>query len=616
MTKNKAITKTFEAEITQLLDIVIHSLYKDPDIFLRELISNASDASEKLRFQLLKNQAILEPDLPLEITLSANEEAKTITITDHGIGFTESQLVENLGKIAHSGTREFLTAVKESGEMNSEVIGQFGVGFYSVFMVANKVEVKTHSFEPSEKGYVWISDGKSGYSIEEMEGISRGTSIVLHLKEGSEKFAKESVLKELVKRFSNFIGFPIKFNEEEINQQQALWLKSKKEITKEEYEEFYKVISHMADVPIYKMHFSADAPLVINALLFVPGENPERFGMGQTEPNVSLYCRKVLIDKRPDQLLPEWLRFLHGVIDSEDLPLNISRESMQDTALIKKIGQLVTKRFLKFLAKEAKSDEEAYLAFYQKFSRFLKEGAVVSFEHQATLLELLRFESSMTEVGKLTCFADYVSRMKEEQKEIYYLVGENRQALEKSPYLEAFKVRKLEVIFFADPVDSYLVDALNQYQEKPLRSINQEGIEMEDLTDKKSLLSKEQASQLVDWWKKEFSKEVEEVCVGKRLVDRPVAVFLNQEQPNAQMKAMMKSMGQELPEAKPKLEINAKHPLIKKISKLIKSDPDLAKSVSEQLTQGALLGAGCIDDTQATINLWQEGLLSLLESKG
>jgi molecular chaperone HtpG len=448
----------FQAEVRQLLDIVIHSLYTDKEIFIRELVSNASDALEKMRLKELTEPDVQEKGAALEISISADPEAKTLTITDSGIGMTREELIENLGTIAHSGTKAFLQAIQEKDEAKPEVIGQFGVGFYSAFMAAERVEVFSKSWQPGASGWKWESDGRGGYSLGEAGESARGSKIVLHLKD--DEFAKVERVREVIKKYSNFVSFPILVDGERTNTIEAIWLKPKNEVKQEEYAEFYRFSAHAWDEPFYTMHFSADAPLAINALLFTPGENNERFGMGQMEPGVALYCRKVLIDAKPNGLLPEWLRFLRGVIDAADLPLNISRESMQDSALVRKLNQLITKRFLKFLEKQAKDDPARYREFFTKFSRFLKEGIATSHEHQEALAGLLRFESSLSEPDTLTSFGEYADRAKDGQQEIYYLTGPSRAVIESGPYLEAFKARGLEVAYFTDPVDGYILSAL------------------------------------------------------------------------------------------------------------------------------------------------------------
>ncbi len=589
-------THTFQAEVRQLLDIVIHSLYTDKEIFVRELVSNASDALEKMRLKQLTEKDIHEAERELGIEISTDEEAKTLTISDAGIGMTKEELVENLGTIAHSGTKAFLEKMKEGGD-NADVIGQFGVGFYSAFMAADKVEVATHSWENGTGGHTWSSDGATGYSIDENADAKRGCSIVVHLKEGMEEFATEARIKQILEKYSNFVSFPIKLNGEHINKVEALWLKNKKDITEEQYQEFYKFAAHAFDDPRYTMHFSADAPLAINALLFTPTENTEQFGMGQMEPGVALYCRKVLIDAKPDKLLPEWLRFLKGVIDSEDLPLNISRESMQDSALVQKLNGLITKRYLKFLEKEAKNEPEKYEDFYKKFSRFLKEGVATSYEHQAQLAGLLRFESSLEEAGKLTNFAQYIDRAKDEQEEVYYLVGMSRDAIEAGPYLEAFKARGLEVCFFTEPVDQYVMEALPEFNGKKLVSADRAEIDLDEVAAEGKELSKKDSKKLITFLEEELSGRVDKVEISGRLVDSPVAALTPKEAPNAQMRAMMQSMGQDMPATKATLEINPRHEVMHGLHKLIESDKDTACLVAQQLTDNALLAAGLLDNT-------------------
>ena len=592
----KEHTHTFQAEVRQLLDIVIHSIYKDKEIFVRELVSNASDALEKMRLKQLTENDVFEADRPLEITISTDEEAKTLTIADSGIGMNKEELIENLGTIAHSGTKAFMEKMKEQGDSNADVIGQFGVGFYSAFMAADKVDVISRSWEKDSKGHIWTSDGASGYDIEESPDAKRGCSIVIHLKDDMLEFAKDDRIKQILEKYSNFVPFPINLGEEHINKVEALWMKNKKDITEEQYTEFYKFTAHAFDDPRYTMHFSADAPLAINALLFTPTENTEQFGMGQMEPGVSLYCRKVLIDAKPDKLLPEWLRFLRGVIDSEDLPLSLSRESMQDSALVQKLNTLITKRYLKFLEKEAKTNPESYLEFYQKFSRFLKEGIATSHEHQEKLAGLLRFETSLQDAGTQTSFAEYLDRAKDGQEEIYYLTGMSRDAIESGPYLEAFKARGLEVCFFTEPVDQYVMDALPEFKGKKLVSADRAEIELDDVATEGEELGKDESEKLTKFLSEELSERIATVESSGRLIDSPVAALTPKDAPNAQMRQMMQAMGQDMPVTQATLDINLRHPVIHGLSKLIESNEDTAKLVAQQLTDNALLAAGLLEN--------------------
>src|SRR3954466_10483868 len=486
----------FQAEIKQLLDIVVHSLYTEKEIFVRELVSNASDALEKLRHTQLTEKEIFDDKLDLEVNVTTDDKAKTLTIQDFGVGMTRAELVENLGTIAHSGSKAFLKSLSETGQKNANLIGQFGVGFYSAFMVAKSVKVYSHSWRASEPGHVWTSDGSGSYEIEESEGQRRGTKIVIELKDDCSEFSQDWKVKEILERYSAFVSFPINLNGKRINTVQALWLRSKNEIKEEEYTEFYKFQAHAFDEPRLRLHFSADAPIAINALLFVPKENTEKMGLSRLEPSVSLYCRKVMIDAKPKDILPEWLRFLKGVVDSEDLPLNISRETMQDKALIEKLNKVITKRFLKFLEEEAKNRPDAYQEFYKEFGHFIKEGAALDYTHKDQLTKLLRFESSRTEKGKTTSLADYVSRMGSEQKEIFYLVGPNRAAIESGPYLEGFKARNLEVLFCFEPVDEYVMNNVREFKSKKITAADHADVKLSDMPKPEGALGEDDVKKL------------------------------------------------------------------------------------------------------------------------
>jgi TNF receptor-associated protein 1 len=595
-------THSFQAEIKQLLDLVVHSLYTDREIFLRELVSNASDSMEKLRHLQGTEKDIHDAALPLEIHITTDKEARTVTIADRGIGMTRGELVENLGTIAHSGTKAFLTAMKESGNSPANMIGQFGVGFYSAFMVAEKVEVFTRSWRENGEELLWTSDGVSGYSIEGASGLERGVKVVLHLKEEHAEYAEDARVKHLIERYSNFVGFPIILDGERVNKVEALWLKNKADITEEEYKEFYQFACHAYNDPAYRLHFAADAPLAINALIFVPDENMERWGMQKTEPAVALYCKKVLIDPSPKGLLPEWMRFLKGVIDSADLPLNISRETMQDSALVRKLGSVIAKRVVKMFEKEAEADPEKYQAFYRKFDRFFKEGVATDYANKDGLAKLLRFESSMTDEGKLSSFADYAARAKDGQDKIYFIVGASRAQLETSPYIEAFKARGLEVVYFTDPVDEYVVESLGEFDGKKLVSISHAGLELDDSATEGDALSADATEKLCSFLKEELGDKVTGVASGKRLVDSPVIALVPQDGMTPQMRRMMKAMDENFQdEVKVELEINPRHPLVKKLAETSETNPELAKLVAGQLFDNALIAAGLLDDARETV---------------
>jgi TNF receptor-associated protein 1 len=603
MSETTAEKHTFQAEIQQLLDLVVHSLYTDKEIFLRELISNASDSMEKLRHVEATEKEIHQPNLPFEIHITTDAEAKTLTISDHGIGMTRAELVENLGTIAHSGTKAFLKNLKDSGSTPGNMIGQFGVGFYSAFMVADQVKVHTRSWRAEGEELVWVSDGKTGYEIEESPGQERGVKIVMHLKEELGEYAEESRLKHLIETYSNFVGFPILLNGKRINEVEALWLKNKSEISEDEYKAFYQFACKAFDEPAYRLHFSADAPIAINSLVFAPSENPERMGFGKVDGGVSLYSKKVLIDADPKGLLPEWMRFMKGVVDSADLPLNISRETMQDSALVKKLGSVISKRVIKMFEKEAEADPTKYRGFYKKFDRYFKEGIATDYPNREALAKLLRFETSLTESGAVCGFTDYVSRIKDGQESIYYLVGASREQVESSPYIEAFKARGLEVIYFTDAVDEYVVDSLGEFDGKKLVSIRHGGVELDDHAPEGEALSEEQTASLCEFLKSELGNRVTGVASGKRLVDSPVIALVPADGMSPQMRQMMKAMDENFKdEVKVELEINPRHPLVKKLSDAKDNNPDLAKLVALQMLDNALIAAGLLEDARDTVS--------------
>lgn len=602
MSETTAEKHVFQAEIQQLLELVVHSLYTDKDIFLRELISNASDSMEKVRHLEGTEKDIKDAGDELEVTLELDKEAKTITLTDRGVGMTREELVENLGTIAHSGTKAFLKQMKETGGSASGLIGQFGVGFYSAFMVADKVEVFSRSWKSGAENLRWESDGKTGYEIETVDELPRGVKIVLHLNEASADFAEEFRVKGLIERYSNFVGFPILLDGKRLNEVEALWLKNKAEVSEDEYKAFYQFACKGFDEPSYRLHFAADAPITIHALIFAPGENPEKMGFGKVDGGVALYCKKVLIDPEPKGLLPEWLRFVKGVVDSADLPLNISRETMQDSALVQKLNSVISKRIIKMFEKEAAEDPEKYRAFYKKFERFFKEGIATDFANKDALAKLLRFETSMTDAGEVCSLADYVGRMKDGQEKIYFLIGQNRDQIESGPYIEAFRARGLEVIYFMDAVDEYIVDSLGEFDGKKLTSVRHGGVDLEDVDADSEAISEEETEKLCEFLQAELGDAVTKVSSGKRLVDSPVIALVPEDGMSPQVRQMMKAMDENFKdEVKVELEINPRHALVRKLSEIRESNPDVAKLVAAQLLDNALISAGLLDDARETI---------------
>lgn len=602
-------TKEFQTEIRQLLDIVIHSLYTEREIFLRELISNAADAMEKLRYTQLTGPEVKDKDLVLEILIDTDDNAHTLTITDTGIGMSREELVENLGTIAHSGSKEFIKYLSAKGDQKDlNLIGQFGVGFYSAFMVADQVTIYTRSYQPEGQSFVWESDGVGSYTITAGEDHNRGTKMVLHLKEDAYDFAKEETIKRVIKQYSSFVPYPITVNGQKMNTVDALWTKNKNEITDDEYNEFYKFIANAHDEPLFRLHFSSDAPLNINTLLFVPKENLEQFGFGRTEPGVNLYCKKVLIQEKSPVVLPEWLRFLRGVMDSEELPLNISRETMQDSALISKLNKVVTSRFIKFLEGQATSEPEKYKEFWEKFNLFIKEGAANDFTHQKELVKLLQFESSISQSGELSSLADYVGRMKEDQSTIYYVNGPSRDVIESGPYLEIFRDKGLEVIYTYAAIDDYIFGSIGEYEGKKLVSADQADLDLSNSVPKarsEQALAEEEVQALTGWLKEILGNKVTEVRESKRLVDSP-ALVLSPYGTNS-MQRMMQLMNKDLNNLGPSvLEINAEHPMIKRLDAARKSEDSFAKVAAEQIFENAQIAAGLILDPRGMVNRLNE----------
>jgi HSP90 family molecular chaperone len=612
--KTKSETKEFQAEVKKLLDIVIHSLYTERDIFVRELISNAADALEKFRHQSLSEEEVFDSHVPLEITIDVDDTNHTLTITDTGIGMTREELEANLGTIAHSGSNTFLSELAEAAKKDVSLIGQFGVGFYSAFMAAQKVRVLSRSYGPNAEGYEWSSDGSGSYTLTPENGLRRGTKVIIELKDDSHEFANEEKIRGIIKQYSNFVPFPIKVKGETVNTVQAIWARNKNEIKEEEYSEFYKFIGNAFDDPLLRLHFVADAPLAINALLFVPKENIERLGFGRMTSGVNLYCQKVLIEQHSENIMPEWLRFLKGVVDSEDLPLNISRQALQDSALVAKLKQVLTKRFLKFLGEQAKEDPEKYNGFFADFGIYLKEGATSDYAYRDEIAKLLRFESSKSEAGKIISLAEYVERMAEGQEEIYYINGPSRTAAESGPYVEAFRKREIEIIYTLEPIDDFVMNHLGEFDGKKLVSADRGDLDLSAIKSSEkpeeekadSSMEPEVAESLVGWIKETLGDRLKEVIVSKRLVGSPAIVVSPDGYMTSTMERVMQAArlekGEQFQEVGTKnLEINTDHPLIRQLSLLRGTDEDFAKNVIEQIFDNALIQAGLMVDPRKMV---------------
>jgi len=607
----------FQAEIQQLLDIVIHSLYTDKEIFVRELISNAADACEKLRFTQTSGQAVFQPETLPAIAITTDDKGNTITFTDTGIGMTHGDLVENLGTIAHSGTKAFLKQLAEDKRPDAKLIGQFGVGFYSAFMVATKVTVLSRGSAADEPGWRWSSEGGGGYDLEPAADLPRGTQVLLHLKPETKDFAKTDVIEGIIKRYSNFVQFPIQLNGKHLNTVGAIWTRKPADLKEEEYNEFYQYVGHDHENPLYRLHFASDAPLAIQSLLFVPQHNFEALGLGRTESDVHLYCKKILIQAKAKGLFPEWLRFLRGVVDSEDLPLNISRETMQDSSLMQKLNRILAGRFLKFLDEQAEKDPAGYDKFYAEYNRFLKEGVATDLTHKESLGKLLRYESSGVENGARTSLAAYVGRMPADQKEIYYILAPSREAAESSPYYEVFRARKLEVLFLFDPWDEFVMDHLYSFQEKPLRAAEKSDLSIPAADQQAPALSDDEAKELAKWLKETLGDRIHEVRVSQRLVNSPAVVLDTDQFMTSSMRRILKAAGKgEEPKTSTRnLEINPRHPIVTRLAKERLADAPLAAIVAEQVFDNALVAAGLLEDPRTMLKRLNELLERVLTAR-
>ncbi|MDR3518417.1 MAG: molecular chaperone HtpG [Azospirillaceae bacterium] len=564
----------FQAEVSRLLDIVAHSLYSEKEVFLRELISNASDACDRLRYITLTQPELLGDDPTLEIRLIVDKEAKTLTIADNGIGMNRGDLIENLGTIARSGTAAFMGNLSGDDRKDVSLIGQFGVGFYSSFMVAEQVEVSTRKAGETE-GWHWVSDGKGSFTIGEAEAVRRGTRIVLHLRPDDLDYLEESRLRTVVRKYSDHIAIPVRFGEAEdaavLNSASALWTQSRNDITPEQYKEFYHHVAHAFDDPWLISHWRAEGKIEYTALLFVPTMKPFDLFAPERKSQVKLYVKRVFIADDVQSLLPPYLRFLKGVVDSEDLPLNLSREMLQNNPLLAKIRQGLVRRVLSDLAKKAE-DVESYATFWENFGAVLKEGLYEDFEQRETLLKLARFNS--TEGEALVSLEQVVGRMKEGQDEIYYITGDDLDAVRRSPHLEGFRSRGIEVLLLTDPVDEFWISSVGSYNDKPLKSVTRGGTDLSKIKPKDETetpaekATEGDLSSLVALFKLTLADAVKDVRPSDRLTDSPVCLIADEGDMDIHLQRLLKQHKQLGTTPSRILEINPTHPLIRRLAEM------------------------------------------------
>ncbi|WP_433964301.1 molecular chaperone HtpG [Tunturiibacter gelidiferens] len=597
--------REFQTEVSQLLQLIIHSLYSHPEIFLRELVSNSSDALDKLRHLTLTDEAYKSLPFDPRIDLELDEEKKTLTISDTGIGMNEEELTSNLGTIARSGTKNFLSQLSGDAKKDSNLIGRFGVGFYSVFMVADRVEVVSRK-AGEEQAWRWVSDGKTGFDIEPAERAVAGTTLVIHFNEEGKQYANSWRLQEIVKKYSNHIAFPIfltydksEWNEAEkksdkvrttaqVNAASALWRRPKSELTDEDYKELYKSVSGGWDDPLFWFHTKAEGSLEYTTLFYIPAKAPLDLYNAEYKVGVKLYVKRVFIMDDAKELLPQYLRFVRGIIDSEDLPLNVSREILQQNRVLTSIRTASVKKILSELKNIAENKPEEYLKFIAEYNRPLKEGLYGDYANRETLLELVRFKS--TKVDGLTSLADVKSRMKEDQKSIYYITGGAESLLRTSPLLEIYKKKDVEVLILDDDFDEVIFSGVEKYGEIDLKAVNKSSTS-EDLKSEEEPDKAEGLKPLIEMLKKTLGDRVKDVRASVRLADSPSCIVSDEEEPSLKMQQMMRAMGQkDIPALKPTLEINPDHEIVKKL--LARSDDSVAQDAAWLLFDQALLMEG------------------------
>jgi molecular chaperone HtpG len=608
-------THKFQAEVSQLLKLVINSLYSNKEIFLRELISNASDAIDRLRFRSIREPELTADGTPFEIRLIPDREAGTLTIEDTGVGMTHDELIKNLGTIAHSGTRAFLERL-QSGDKPS-LIGQFGVGFYSAYLVADRVDVISRAAGETQ-AYRWSSDAQESFSVEEAQRVERGTSVVLHLREDHKKFLDDWELRELVRRYSDYVSHPIQLRVSEgeqsgkfeaINKASALWQRSPKEITQAQYDEFYRHLTHDFDGPLAQTHFQIEGTLLFSGILFLPKKAPFDLFQAQGRRGIHLFVKRVFILEDCDELLPPWLRFVRGVVDSDDLPLNVSREMLQDSSIIRTIRKQVVKKTLDLLEELAKDQPGSYATFWEQFGPVLKEGIASDGEHRDRIAELARFAS--TQGSEMTSLADYVARMPEGQKDIYYAIGDSKESVASSPYLEALRKRGYEVLLLSDPIDEWAIDALRTYKEKNLVSAMRADLKLDEQSDEEKK-QQEAVAPLFDRIKTLLKDKVVDVRPSERLTDSPACLVVPQGAHHAPMEQLLRASGRNLGATRRILEVNPTHPLIQSLQRLNEQDPSSGKLqdwIETLYDQAVLMEGGRIDDP----NRFARRITSLLQ---
>ena len=602
----------FRAEIQQLLDILVHSLYTDREIFIRELLSNAADALHRLQFEMLTNRDVLDPDAELAIRLEVDEESKTITVVDSGIGMTQEEAVENLGTIAQSGAAAFLKQLQEMDEKERpalEMIGQFGVGFYSAFMVAEQVQVVSRSYRPDAEACEWVSDGSASFQVGPAEKADRGTQVIVHVEEDAKDLVSAWRLEQIVKKHSDFVPFPIYIGERVINRQKPLWRQSPRETSQEEYDDFYRHLSLDPKAPLLSTHLATDVPVDIRSILYVPSQL-DRGPLGlRTDHGLRLYAKGVMIQEYNKDLLPNHLRFVEGVIESEDLPLNVSRETVQRNPAARRIQKALVGKLIRELGSLAEDEPAKYRGFWDEFGAFIKEGVASDFAGREDLLPLLRFHSSHTDQDQdLISLAEYIERMPEDQAAIYYLLGEDLGSIRRSPHLDYFKANDVQVLYMVDPIDSFLTMSLTEYEEKPLKNIDDASL---DLPQSQEAKESEEAPIPADDFNRLVARvvtvlgdRITEVRESKVLSDSPCRLVSPDSVPGRDMHRVYRLLNQEFEIPQKIIEINPGHSLIRNLSSMVTNSPEepVVDVTIEQLYENQLLLEGIHPNPAAMVS--------------
>lgn len=602
---NTPETLEYRTEVKQLLNILAHSLYTDREIFLRELISNSSDALNRIQFEMLTNQDVVDPQAELAIQIAVDPDAKTITLSDSGIGMNHDELVQNLGTIAHSGARSFMQSAANDGKVNlEEIIGQFGVGFYSVFTVADEVTVTSRSYRPEDGAWSWRSTGDSQFTITPAEKSERGTSILIKLKEDANEFATTWRLENIIKKHSDYVSFPIYVKDVQnaeaepkiANRRTALWRQSPSKTQASEYEEFYKQLTFDDAPPMAHIHFVTDAPVNIRSLLFIPSKRERRLMYANADFGLRLYSRKILIQQRNKDLLPEYLRFVEGVVDSEDLPLNVSREMVQSNPVLRRMKTALTGRVHKELKTLSEGDADKYTKFWEELGVFIKEGVTTDFTSQGELVDLLRFRSSHTGEERWTSLKQYTEKMASDQTKIYYVLANDLKSAARSPHLDYFRANDIEVLYLVDPIDSFMVGSLREYSGKQLQNVDDSNLELpkEKVESKKAEeVPQEEYDKLQKRVSEVLGDRIKSVRESKQLVNSPCRL-VSDDAFERDMERIRRITGEEGETSKRVLELNRSHPIVASLAHKIESgsDTELVNATIEQLFDNALLLEG------------------------